>query len=38
MSAKNSTPATTHNTAHTVQEPEAPKFCAIDDPTCESCQ
>ncbi len=34
MSAKNSTPAATHS----VQEPEAPKFCAIDDPTCESCQ
>jgi ribonucleoside-diphosphate reductase alpha chain len=24
--------------AHTVQEPEAPKFCSIDNPDCESCQ
>jgi ribonucleoside-diphosphate reductase alpha chain len=23
---------------HTVQEPDAPKFCKIDDPNCESCQ
>ncbi|HVR93680.1 MAG TPA: ribonucleoside-diphosphate reductase subunit alpha [Casimicrobiaceae bacterium] len=33
MSGKNATPAT-----HTAQEPEAPQFCAIDDPACESCQ
>jgi ribonucleoside-diphosphate reductase alpha chain len=24
--------------AHGVHEPEAPKFCAMDDPNCESCQ
>ncbi|HKE41783.1 MAG TPA: ribonucleoside-diphosphate reductase subunit alpha [Casimicrobiaceae bacterium] len=24
--------------AHSVQEPEAPKFCSIDNPDCESCQ
>ena len=24
--------------AHTVHEPEAPKFCSIDNPDCESCQ
>ena len=23
---------------HSVQEPEAPKFCAIDNPDCEACQ
>ena len=23
---------------HTVQEPEAPKFCSIDNPDCEACQ
>ncbi len=23
---------------HSVQEPEPPKFCAIDDPDCEACQ
>jgi ribonucleoside-diphosphate reductase alpha chain len=25
-------------TAYLAQEPEVPKFCAIDDPTCEACQ
>jgi ribonucleoside-diphosphate reductase alpha chain len=25
-------------TALTAQEPEAPKFCSIDDPNCEACQ
>ena len=34
MSGKNAVPASTH----TAQEPEAPQFCAIDDPACESCQ
>jgi ribonucleoside-diphosphate reductase alpha chain len=34
MSSKNAVPASTH----TAQEPEAPQFCAIDDPACESCQ
>ncbi len=34
MSGKNATPASTHS----AQEPEAPQFCAIDDPACESCQ
>ena len=24
--------------ANTMQEPEAPKYCKIDDPNCESCQ
>jgi len=24
--------------AYTAAEPDAPKFCAIDDPTCEACQ
>jgi ribonucleoside-diphosphate reductase alpha chain len=24
--------------AHTAQEPDAPKFCSIDNPDCESCQ
>ena len=37
MSAKNATPASTHNT-HSAQEPEAAQFCGIGDPTCESCQ
>ena len=34
MSGKNAVPSSTH----TAQEPEAPQFCAIDDPACESCQ
>ena len=34
MSAKNAAPSGTH-TAH---EPDAPQFCVIDDPACESCQ
>jgi ribonucleoside-diphosphate reductase alpha chain len=24
--------------AYTVQEPDAPKFCSLDDPNCEACQ
>jgi ribonucleoside-diphosphate reductase alpha chain len=31
---KSATPAATHS----VQEPEAPQFCGIGDPNCESCQ
>ena len=50
MSAKSATSAlgagsaavasmmTSKSTAMTMQEPEPPKFCAIDDPTCEACQ
>ena len=26
------------NAAYTVQEPDAPKFCSIDNPDCEACQ
>jgi hypothetical protein len=38
MSGKNAIPTSGVQSAHTAQEPDAPKFCAIDDPTCESCQ
>ncbi|HEV2042736.1 MAG TPA: ribonucleoside-diphosphate reductase subunit alpha [Casimicrobiaceae bacterium] len=35
MSGKNAVPSAS---THTAQEPEAPQFCGIDDPACESCQ
>ncbi len=37
-SGKITVPTAAAQAAHGVQEAEAPKFCAIDDPTCESCQ
>jgi ribonucleoside-diphosphate reductase alpha chain len=37
-SAANAAATRASAAAHTVQEPDAPKFCAIDDPDCESCQ
>jgi ribonucleoside-diphosphate reductase alpha chain len=30
--------ATARTAANTMQEPDPPKFCAIDNPDCESCQ
>jgi ribonucleoside-diphosphate reductase alpha chain len=38
MSGKITVPAAAAQAAHAMQEADAPKFCAIDDPTCESCQ
>ena len=41
MSGKNAVPAASAHGTHNMQDAQvsdAPKFCAIDDPTCESCQ